>query len=101
MSWRGGSSMPSELVAGALVHWPSAPGSPPGVMPEVAGPRMRVRFEGEPQSKIFSARSGALERIELTGMVRRVSTGSIGLLHAQTTTLPPRWQVIVDGKLMT
>ena len=34
-------------------------------------------------------------------MVRRASNGSIGLLHAQTTAVPPRWQVILDGKLMT
>jgi len=34
-------------------------------------------------------------------MVRRVSTGSIGLVQAQTTATPPRWQVFIDGRLVT
>ena len=91
----------SDLVLGALVRWPSAPGAPVGVIHEVDGPRIKVRFDGDGESKIFNARAGALERIQLAGMVRRVSNGSIGLLHAQTTSVPPRWQVILDGKLMT
>ena len=40
-----------DLVAGALVRWSSAPGSPMGVVVEVDGPRIRVRFDGEAESK--------------------------------------------------
>lgn len=91
----------SELVAGGLVRWPTAPGSPVGVVVEIDGPRIRVRFDGDTESKIFNARAGVVERLELTGMVRRASNGTIGLLHAQTTAVPPRWQVILEGKLVT
>ncbi len=90
-----------ELVAGALVTWPSAPGAPVGVITEVDGPRVRVRFDGDDESKIFNARAGVIRPVDLAGMVRRVSTGSIGLLQAQTTAVPPRWQVILDGRLVT
>jgi ATP-dependent helicase HepA len=93
--------MALDVVAGALVRWPSAPGSPIGVVLEVDGPRIWVRFDGEGESKIFNSQSGALERVELSGMVRRASNDSIGLLHGPTTAVPPRWQVILDGKLMT
>lgn len=91
----------TDLVAGALVRWPSAPGSPIGVVIEVDGPRLKVRFDGESETKIFNSRAGVLERVPLTGMVRRASSGSIGLLSEQTTAAPPRWQVIIDGRLMT
>jgi SNF2 family DNA or RNA helicase len=72
-----------------------------GVVLEVDGHRIRVRFDGDSQAKVFNADAGAVERVELSGMVRRASNGSVGLLHAQTTAVPPRWQVILDGKLMT
>jgi ATP-dependent helicase HepA len=91
----------AALVMGALVRWPTAPGSPVGVVLEVDGQHLRVRFDGDGEAKTFNARAGVLERVELAGMVRRASNGSIGLLHAQTTAVPPRWQVILDGKLMT
>ena len=42
-----------------------------------------------------------IERVELKGMVRRLSTGSIGLVHGQATMAPPRWQLLVDQKLVT
>lgn len=83
------------------MRWPSAPGAPEGVITEVDGPRIRVKFDGDDEAKIFNARAGVLERVELRGMVRRVSTGSIGLLHAPTTAVPPRWQVILDGQILT
>jgi superfamily II DNA or RNA helicase len=60
-----------------------------------------VRFDGDDESKIFNARAGVVERVELSGMVRRASTGSIGLVQSQTTVAPPRWQVILDGRLVT
>jgi len=40
-----------DLVVGALVVWPSAPGAPLGVVVEVDGPRVRVRFDGDPELK--------------------------------------------------
>ncbi len=90
-----------ELVVGALVCWPTAPGSPLGVVLEVDGPRIRVRFDGDAEPKVFNARAHVVTRVDLTGMVKRASTGSIGLLQARTTAVPPRWQVIFDGKLVT
>ena len=90
-----------ELIAGAVVRWPSAPGSPLGVVVEHDDLRIHVRFDGNDELRAFNARAGAVERVELAGMVRRVSTGSIGLVHAKATSAPPRWQVIFDGRLVT
>jgi ATP-dependent helicase HepA len=90
-----------ELVVGALVCWPTAPGSPLGVVLDVDGPRIRVRFDGDAEPKVFNSRAHVVERVDLAGMVKRASTGSIGLLQARTTAVPPRWQVIFDGKLVT
>ncbi len=89
------------LPVGSLVRWSSAPGSPLGVVQDVDGPRLSVRFDGEDEPKVFNARSGALERVEFAGMVRRHSTGSIGMLQSLTTTTPPRWQVVLDGRVVT
>ena len=90
-----------ELIAGAVVRWPSAPGSPLGVVVEHDDLRIHVRFDGNDELRAFNARAGAVERVEFAGMVRRVSTGSIGLVHAKATSAPPRWQVIFDGRLVT
>jgi SNF2 family DNA or RNA helicase len=63
--------------------------------------RVTVRFDGETESKVFSTTAGVLRRIDVSGTVRRVSTGAIGFVHAASSTSPPRWQVILDGKLVT
>ena len=90
-----------ELVTGGVVRWPSAPGSPLGVVLDHDNLRTSVRFDGNDEIRVFSARAGVVERVELAGMVRRVSTGSIGLVQAKATSAPPRWQVIFDGRLVT
>lgn len=96
-----GSSVGGGLVAGALVRWPGGPGAPLGVILEVDGPRIKVRFDEDPQPRIFNAKAGVIQRVELAGMVQRMSTGAIGLLHSMTTTTPPRWQAIFDARLIT
>lgn len=63
-------------VLGGLVRWPSAPGCPVGVVVEHNGQRVFVRFDREDEPKVFNARVGVLERVALTGMVHRLSTGS-------------------------
>lgn len=90
----------TDLVVGALVRWPAAPGSPVGVVLELDASRVRVRFDGDDEPRFFSAHARAVQRVELSGMVRRASDQSIGLVHVQSTVVPPRWQVIIDGKLM-
>jgi superfamily II DNA or RNA helicase len=90
-----------EQVVGALVRWKAAPGSPIGVVVGIDWPRVTVRFDGDRELKTFNAKSGALERVELAGMVRRVSSGSIGVVHALAMAAPPRWQVIMDGNVLT
>lgn len=91
----------SELVAGSLVQWPGAPGAPLGIVIEVDGLRLHVRFDRDDDPKIFNAKTGAVQRVQLSGMVRRVTTGSVGLVQNQTTASPPRWQVFFDGRLVT
>src|SRR5260370_4405061 len=93
-------STPPMPAVGALVRWPTAPGSPSGVVTRNEEQRVFVRFDGQDDPKIFSARAGALERVELTGMVKRLTTGSIGLIHRQATTSPPRWEALFDGRLV-
>ena len=48
-----------NLVVGALVRWPSAPGAPLGVIDQVDGLRICVRFDGNDEVKVFNARAGA------------------------------------------
>ena len=90
-----------DLPVGALVQWPDAPGAPLGVITEVDGPRIHVRFDHDAEQKIFNTRTGVVRRMHLSGMVSRVTTGSVGLLQNQTTASPPRWQVFFDGRLVT
>ena len=91
----------SSLMAGALVCWVSAPGSPVGVVIATEGPRIQVRFDGDNEPKVFNAEAGVVTRVELGGVVQRVSNGSIGLVQGVATVSPPRWQVFSDGKLLT
>ncbi len=84
-----------------MVRWPSAPGEPIGVVEEVDGPRLRVRFDGDSEPKMFNARAGVVDRVELRGMVRRLSTGDFGVIAALTTEDPPRWQVHINGRALT
>lgn len=89
-----------QLVRGALVAWQKGPGSPLGVIYQVDGPRITVRFDGIDEPRIFNARAGVVHRVELAGMVQRVSTGATGLLTTMSTEDPPRWNAVFDGRLV-
>ena len=89
-----------DLVVGALASWPASPGSALGVVMEVEGRNIRIRFDGETEPRVFSRDSGVVERVQLSGLVRRVSTGAVGVIAAPSTPAPPRWQVVLDGKLV-
>ena len=89
-----------SLVIGALVRWPGAPSSAFGVVVGEDVHRLWVRFDGEDEPRVFSSRAGVIERIELAGMVRRASNGKVGMVHALTTSAPPRWQVFLDGRIV-
>jgi SNF2 family DNA or RNA helicase len=71
------------------------------VVVKSAGSRIYVRFDNENEVKIFTVRAAGLERVELKGIVRRVSNGSIGAVQGQATAVPPRWQILVDQRLIT
>src|SRR4051812_9041970 len=90
------SSRPDPLLEGALVRWPTAPGCPLGVVGTAGGQQVSVLFDGEDVPKLFSARANVIERVVLAGMVRRVSTGEVGIVQGCTTTVPPRWQLFVN-----
>jgi hypothetical protein len=98
-----GGIVPSEagLVPGALVRWPSAPASPLGVVTDVDGDRVHVRFDDDGEVKVFNARAAGIERVPLQGIVRRLSNGTIGSLQGVATAVPPRWRVLVDQRLIT
>lgn len=87
-------------MPGALVRWPVGPGSPLGVVVGADGDRVEVRLDGDGEVKVFNARSAGIERVPLQGIVRRVSNGTIGSVHAQATSAPPRWQVLVDQRIV-
>jgi ATP-dependent helicase HepA len=91
----------AALVQGALVRWPGGPGSPLGVVVATEGDRVEIRLDGDGEVKIFNARSAGIERVPLQGIVRRLSNGTIGSVHAQATAAPPRWQVLVDQRIIT
>jgi hypothetical protein len=88
-------------MPGTLVRWPSATGSPLGVVTDVDGDRVHVRFDGDAEVKVFNARSAGIERVPLQGIVRRQSNGAIGSLQGLATAVPPRWQVLIDQRIIT
>ena len=88
----------TDLVKGALVTWPASPGSAYGVLTQVDMRQLRVRLDGDEEDRIFSRAAGAIERVTLSGMVKRVSNGSPGMIIEQSTLSPPRWKVFIDGK---
>lgn len=96
-----GHTFVGPVSEGALVRWPTAPGCPTGVVRSAGGSQVSVLFDGEDEPKLFSARAGVLERVVLAGMVKRVSTGDVGVIRGMTTAAPPRWQVFLNGKVIT
>lgn len=90
----------TELVVGALACWPASPGAGLGVVIEVDGRNVNIRFDEEAEVRAFSKRSGVVARVGLSGLVRRVSTGAVGIIVGPSTPAPPRWQVVLDGKLV-
>jgi SNF2 family DNA or RNA helicase len=91
----------TDLVVGALANWPASPGSGFGVITDIDLRQVRVRFDNEADERVFRLDAGAIERVVLSGMVRRVSNGTLGMITAPSTASPPRWQVFIDGKLVT
>src|SRR5829696_9370921 len=89
------------LAPGSVVRWTAAPASPVGVVVENNGHRLTVRFDGDTEPKVFSIGANVLERVSVAGLVRRISTGAIGLAQSQVISSPPRWQVFLDGRLVT
>lgn len=92
--------MMPPLVVGALVSWSASPSAELGVITEIDGRNVKIRFDGNNDERIFSIESGAVERVKLNGLVRRVSTGAVGVVAAPSTPAPPRWRVVLDGKLI-
>ncbi len=73
------------LVPGALVRWPSAPGSSFGVITDVDGDSVHVRFDDDSEVKVFNVRSAGIDRVVLPGIVMRLSNGAIGSLQGLAT----------------
>ena len=90
-----------DLVPGAVVSWPTAPGSPTGVVLNVHNGRVAVLFDDDPEPKQFGASSGALVRTDISGAVRRYSTGEVGFVQGAASEAPPRWRVILNGRVVT
>ena len=84
-----------------LVHWPQGPGSPIGWITNVNGNRISVRFDGESEPRAFSSRAGVLERLPLGHAVERFSTGEVGFVHEPTGGSPPRWRVLLGGRIVS
>ena len=57
-------------------------------------------LDGENEARVFSTAAGAVERVHLAGLVKRVSTGAVGAVVAASGDQPPRWQVVLDNKLV-
>jgi len=95
------STSAGPVCEGSLVRWPTAPGCPTGVVRSFGSNQVSVLFDGEDEPKLFSARASVLERVSLAGMVKRVSTGDVGVIQGMTTAAPPRWQVFIKSKVIT
>lgn len=91
----------TELEAGMLVQWPQGPGSPVGWITDVDGNRISVRFDGESEPRFFSASAGVVERLPLGQTVQRFSTGEVGFVHEPAGGSPPRWKVLLGGRIIS
>lgn len=90
-----------DLTVGSLVRWASAPEAPLGVVVGLDATRVEVRFDRGDEVRTFARAARALDRVSFQGPVRRWSTGSIGVVQRQSNANPPRWQVIIDGRVLT
>jgi superfamily II DNA or RNA helicase len=90
-----------DLTVGSLVSWMSAPGAPLGGVVGLDASRVEVRFDLDDEVRTFARAARPLARITLHGAVRRASTGAIGVVQGQTNADPPRWQVILAGRVLT
>lgn len=86
---------------GALVQWPAGPGGPLGVVQESEFARVTVRFDDDPQPRIFNPKAGAIVRVTLQGLVLRRSSGEIGTVVQPAAGELPRWQVAFGGRMFT
>ena len=96
-----GSASVGPVCEGSLVRWPMAPGCPTGVVRSYGGGLVSVLFDGEDEPKLFSASASVLERVLLTGMVKRISTEDVGVIQGMTTAAPPRWHVFIESRVIT
>lgn len=86
---------------GALIQWPAGPGAPLGVIVESEFARVTVRFDDDPQVRLFNPKSGAIVRVALQGLVSRRSSGDIGTVVQAAPGELPRWQVAFGGRVFT
>lgn len=87
-------------MPGGVVRWPADPGSPLGVVVGTDGDCAEVRLGGVSEVRIFNARSAGIERAYMQGIIRRLSTGTIGSVQAQATAAPPRWQILINHRII-
>ncbi|MBC9820518.1 helicase-related protein [Terrabacter sp. MAHUQ-38] len=68
-----------------------------GVITELTGHHVTVQFDDFDDVRIFRRAPQIVRRVELSGSVRRVTTGEIGVVQGLSNAEPPRWNVAVGS----
>ena len=81
------------MIQGGLVSWPDMSEERFGVVTDLTGHQVTVQFDDFDDVRIFKRSLQIVRRVELSGSVRRVSTGEIGVVQGLSNAEPPRWNV--------
>ena len=81
------------MIQGGLVSWQDMGEERFGVVTELTGHQVTVQFDDFDDVRIFKRSLQIVRRVELSGSVRRVSTGEIGVVQGLSNAEPPRWNV--------
>jgi ATP-dependent helicase HepA len=81
------------MIEGGLVSWQDMSEERFGVVTDLTGHQVTVQFDDFDDVRIFKRSLQIVRRVELTGSVRRVSTGEVGVVQGLSNAEPPRWNV--------
>lgn len=87
------------MTPGGLVSWQDMGEERFGVITELTGHRVTVQFDDFDDVRIFRRAPQVVRRVELSGSVRRVSTGEIGVVQGLSNAEPPRWNVAIRSQV--
>ena len=87
------------MIQGGLVSWQDMGEERFGVITELTGHQVTVQFDDFDDVRIFRRAPQVVRRVEVSGSVRRVSTGEIGVVQGLSNAEPPRWNVAIGSQV--